>query len=71
VAAVSVSLVESLFSATPTRSLTILEYLNRYNLTNVTAEGRVVQWLVDEDVGMESSNEFSLRQRNVLATLWF
>jgi Leucine-rich repeat (LRR) protein len=62
----------------PKRAQTILDYLNGITLTgqtlsyadNVTAEGRAVQWLIDDDLGTVPSNELALRQRYALATMW-
>jgi hypothetical protein len=61
------------------REKAILEYLNAITLTeqtlsypdNATAEGRAVQWLVDDDLSTAPSNKLLLRQRYVLATIWY
>jgi hypothetical protein len=63
----------------PPREQAILEYLDSVTLTgrtlsypdNATAEGRAVQWLIDDDLSTAPSDELSLRQRYVLATMWY
>jgi hypothetical protein len=64
--------------AIPPRAQITLAYLNSISLTgralsyteNVTAEGRTVQWLVDNDLGTAPSNEQSLRLGHNAAPAW-
>jgi hypothetical protein len=63
------------------RALEIYTYINDISLLPMgrivrypdgsTPEGRALAWLIDMDVGTNTSNELGLRQRYALATLWF
>jgi hypothetical protein len=65
---------------TPTaRAVSILYYINNITLSSRTlvypssssAEERAVRWLIDDDRDTTMDDEQALRQRYVLATLWF
>jgi hypothetical protein len=61
------------------RARSILDFINAVTLTgrilsypdDTTAEGRAIQWLIDEDTATAVTNELTLRQRYGLATLYF
>jgi hypothetical protein len=66
-------------SAAPARANTILPYINGITRSGRTltypssgsAEERAVLWLIDDDFGTAVDDKQSLRQRYVLATMWF